>query len=123
MAKMTFSDVIAFAKSGWTPKDVKEFMNMDYQDADDAPEDPKDEPENPKDEPPSDAGNAENLEDESKKDKKPTEKTEDAIDYKKLYEEKQKELEALQIANTKKDISGNDKSDADKLTESFRRLM
>lgn len=78
MSKVTFTDIIALAKSGWTPAAVQELIKMD-----DIPE--KEIPEVKKEE---------------------VEKAVKEIepDYKKLYEEEKAAREALQAENTKKDV-------------------
>lgn len=80
MGKIKFNDIIALAKSGWTPDAVKEIVSMDIKDE--------------TDEKPA----------ENKIPEKATEKKEDPIDYKKLYEEEHEKLSKLQDSNTKKEI-------------------
>lgn len=75
MSKVTFTDIIALAKSGWTPAAVQELIKMD-----DIPE----------------KEIAEVKKEEVEKEIEP--------DYKKLYEEEKAAREALQAENTKKDV-------------------
>lgn len=106
MQKLGISDLLTFAKSGWTPAAVKEIMALDKQ-AEEAPE--------------STAKESESTEAQNVKEEKPdassmkSETTETEVpDYKKLFEEQQKQidelskkLEAAQKANTQADVSNS----------------
>lgn len=78
MAKVKFTDIIALAKSGWTPAAVQEIIKMDEIQENEVTEVKKEEVEN------------------AVKEIEP--------DYKKLYEEEKAAREALQADNTKKDV-------------------
>jgi len=117
---MILTDIIALAKAGYSPKDIKDLIAL-AEPTPQAPgaQDPEPEPEpekKPEPETPS-------IED-------PTKEI-PAIDEKSNvinYEEKVKELEAkiaeLQKENTSKDISGNEtKSDDDFLADLVRKYM
>ena len=102
MEKISFSDVLAFARSGWTPKDVKEIMALDKA-AEEAPE--------------STAKATESTEVQKAQEEPAAlseETKEEVPDYKKLFEDQQKQLdelskklEAAQKANTMTDVSKN----------------
>ena len=117
---MILTDIIALAKAGYSPKDIKDLIALS--------------------EPTPQAPGAQDPEPEPEPEKKPEPETpsiEDptkeipAIDEKSNvinYEEKVKELEAkiaeLQKENTSKDISGNEtKSDDDLLADLVRKYM
>lgn len=104
MAKLGISDLLTFAKSGWTPTAVKEIMALDKQ-TEEAPE--------------STAKESESTEAQNVKEEKPVassvkSETSEVPDYKKLFEEQQKQidelsqkLEAAQKANTQADVSNS----------------
>lgn len=102
MAKLGISDLLTFAKSGWTPAAVKEIMALDKQ-TEEAPESTAKAPESTE---------AQNVKEE-KPDASSENSTENTVpDYKKLFEEQQKQLddlskklEAAQKANTMTDVS------------------
>ena len=122
MSKLSISDIVALAKAGFTPKDVKEILAQDVPSDDDQgannqnsnsePDEPaNDEPENPANA----TGNVQNSEGHT-----------DAsdIDYKQKFEDAQKLIERLQADNASRNAAGHeDTSAADKLTDSFRRIM
>ena len=99
MAKLGISDLLTFAKSGWTPAEVKEVLSMDKS-AEEAPASAAKE---------SESAEVQNAQ-EGKPDVLPSEP--EAIDYKQLFEDQQKQidelnkkLEAAQKANTMTDVS------------------
>lgn len=113
---MILTDIIALAKAGYSPKDIKDLIALS-EPTPQAPETPDPEPEeNPEPETPS-------IED-------PTKEI-PAIDEKSNvinYEEKVKELEVkiaeMQKENVSKDISGQEtKSDDDMLADLVRKYM
>lgn len=102
---MKATDVVKLSLAGKTPGEIRELMELESElkaaeKEEQAPtklfemikEEPKEEPkaEEPKDPEPKE------------------EPKEPEIDYKKLYEDSQKELKAAQAANAKKDMSGDD---------------
>lgn len=111
------TDIIAFAKAGWTPADVKsviELANTNEQDVT-SPE-VKD--------------SAEPVQADQDADKKPEAAAEpdaqaDAVDYKKLYEEQKALTEKLQQENIRQDTSKgfDDKTDQEKLNDIFSAFM
>ena len=118
---MILTDIIALAKAGYSPKDIKDLIAL-AEPTPQAPEAADPEPEK-KQEP-----DAKDPEPEKKLDpepeKKPGPEESKVIDY----EEKVKELEAkiaeMQKENTSKDISGNEtKSDEDMLADIVRNYM
>lgn len=108
---MKFEDLVAFAKAGYKPADVKELLEMQIESNQPEPEpEPTPEPEpepTPEPEP------------------EPTPEPEPEPDYKKLYEESQAKLKEAQKANVLKDVSNSDdkKSDDDIVKDLFRSFM
>jgi len=92
---MKFTDIIALAKQGFTPADIREFMAMDI-----PAEDQKTDPAEKK---PAEDNKEDSAEEEPAEDHKedPAEDKEEAVDYKKLYEE---EKAKRQTDAAKKDI-------------------
>lgn len=114
--KMGIMDVLAFAKAGYSPKDVKEIMAM----ADSAEE-------------AAESVSKENTTPEQQKapEQKPKEEA-DAPDYKAMFEEMQKKneelnfkLEAAQKANVASDVSGNQTkvSTSETINNIFREVL
>lgn len=114
---MILTDIIALAKAGYSPKDVKDLIALS-EPTPQAPESPDPEPEEKKPEP-----ETPSIEEPTKEIPAIDEKS-NVIDY----QEKVKELEAkiaeMQKENVSKDISGNEtKSDDDLLAEIVRKYM
>ena len=113
---MILTDIIALAKAGYSPKDIKDLIAL-AEPTPQAPEAPDPEPEKkPEPETPS-------IEEPTKEIPAIDEKS-NVIDY----QEKVKELEAkiaeMQKENVSKDISGNEtKSDDDFLADLVRKYM
>ena len=113
---MKFADILALAKAGYTPADVKELMALDK---DPAPaEEQLDSTGTQKlpgdGEPiqaPEKAKEAESTPDNDKSD---ADQKPEAIDYKKLYEDSQSALKEAQKANTSQDNSRKDQFDPEK---------
>jgi len=113
---MILTDIIALAKAGYSPKDIKDLIALS-EPTPQAPETPDPEPE-------------EKQEPETPSIEEPTKEI-PAIDEKSNvidYQEKVKELEAkiaeMQKENVSKDISGNEtKSDDDLLADLVRKYM
>jgi outer membrane biosynthesis protein TonB len=97
---MKLSDIIALAKAGYKPSEVKELLEMAETDSKEEPTEPTkpNEPTEPT-EPKDDKKDPETS-------KEPTEP-----DYKALYEETEKKLKEAQKENRKDDASGNVKTD------------
>lgn len=95
---ISISDMIALAKAGYTPSQVKELMTMETS------QDVKPEPEVKAEEPQAAAGANDKPEPASAEPKQATEnagpeKTEDPVDYKALYEQTKADLDKAQKAN------------------------
>lgn len=100
MGKLNIVDLLSFAKAGYSPKDVKELLEMEIPDNIPTPTNPEviHAPEEKKAE--------ENAPKESvKEEPSPDAADADDIDYKKLYEEEKEKVTRLQEANTKQDAS------------------
>lgn len=90
---MKINDIIALAKQGYKPADIKELISLaepENKEDDEPEDDPLEESNDTRDTPPA-------QEDENK----------DEVDYKKLYEETEKKLKAAQAAN-RRDAEHND---------------
>lgn len=84
-----WNDVVALAKAGWTPAQVKEIMEADKKTPDPEPDKKED----------------------VKKDPEPEKKEEDPeLDYKAMYEESQKKLKEAQKGNRENDDQPEDLS-------------
>ena len=101
MAKLGINDLLTFARSGWTPAAVKEIMALDKT-TEEAPESTAKE---------SESTEAQNVQEETPE---VLPKENDVPDYKKLFEEQQKQiddlskkLEEAQKANTMTDMSSS----------------
>lgn len=102
---MKFEDILALAKQGYKPADIKELLAIEPKE-EEPKEEPKDEPkEEPKEEPK----------------KEPKEEP----DYKKLYEESQEALKRAQQKNTHQDASGkeDEKTDSEILMDFAKSFM
>lgn len=98
---MKFSDLIALAKQGYTPADVKELMSLS---------------EDPKDDTPDEEEQKNDLKDDhhdDSEDEKPEDPKEDDIDYKSLYEAEQEKTAKLQKMILSADLSDNDLKESD----------
>ena len=115
---LNLNDIIALAKQGYKPSDVKELIELsqtaeasqaDQEQPKEIPEQPEEAKEAPKEE-------------EKKVDADEADKI---VDYKKKVEELEKKLSDLQKANTKQnaDKSENKKSDADLFADVVKSFM
>ena len=103
---MKFSDILDLARQGYKPSDIKELLSIEHE-PDPDPE-PKPEPEpdpEPKPEP----------EPEPEPDPEPEPKP----DYKKLYEEAMRKLDALQKANQRQQIEEHEDTVDDIIRDVF----
>lgn len=120
---MKFTDIIDLAKAGYSPKDIKDLLALEpnSHEQDPGPE------ENPAPDPPPEDDKDKIIEDlkrqiaeneaklnhpEDKKDPRDAE-----------IEELKKKIAAFQAAETKKDISGTQMTDDDRLKETVRKFM
>lgn len=109
------TDIIAFAKAGWTPADVKSVIALanENEQADTVPE-IKD--------------SAEDIQADQDADEKPAAAAEpeskaDAVDYKKLYEEQKALTEKIQQKNIRQNLAGSEKTLDEQLQEIARGFM
>ena len=110
------TDIIAFAKAGWSPADVKQTIELaNSMQQDDTAQEVKDSAATP-------AGP-----DEAEKPQTAAEPDAeaDAVDYKKLYEEQKALTEKLQQENIRQDTSKgfDEKTDQEKLNDIFAAFM
>lgn len=109
---MKLEDIIALAKQGYKPSDIKELIELSKEDT------------------PEDVNQGEALEDAAESEQttqeisKPTETPEsvETIDYKKLYEEEHSKLLNAQKNNTNQNMAGDEKSDEEVLYELFKNI-
>lgn len=114
---LNLNDIIALAKQGYKPSDVKELIELsqtvEASEADQ--EQPKEMPET----------EAEVKEAPKEEEQKESAQTAEIVDYKKKVEELEKKLSDLQKANTKQnaDKSENKKSDAELFADVVKSFM
>ena len=115
MANLSLTDLLSFAKAGYSPKDVKELLTMEVPE----PKVPEVVPEV------TEQKGAENSPKESEKDLPSQDDTEDAevIDYKAKYEELEERMKKLQEQNTRQDISGQKISDPMQGVDDFLKSL
>lgn len=101
--------IVELAKQGMTYDQITDLLNRTSQD-EPKPE-PKPEPEEPE---PTDPGAGPEPEEPENEDPEP--------DYKKLYEQSQKDLKAAQDLNKKQNNETQEKSEEEKLTDLFTEL-
>lgn len=113
MGKLGIMDLLSFAKAGYSPKDVKELLEMDIPEP--SPKLPEVVPEI------KDQKDAENPAEESGQDlPSPIDNAgAEDIDYKKLYEEEAEKVKQLQKQNTMQDASAGNKDDPMKAVDDF----
>lgn len=109
---MKLDDIIALAKQGYKPSDIKELIELS--------KDSTEEVETIQGDAPADGGESDHTTQESE----PTEttETETVIDYKKLYEEEHDKLLNAQRNNINQNMGLNDKSDEDVINEFFKKF-
>lgn len=115
MAKVTFTDIIALAKAGYTPQNVKELMTLDASEQNN-PGNTQTETKAEADTTNSDISQSSapaapvNA---SSPEPKESTKAEAEPDYKALYEAEKEKVNALQNKNNQADISGKNTNDVD----------
>lgn len=117
MSKLNFGDIVALAKQGYKPADIKELMSMDIPDDNPAPAPAQPEKVNP--EPTPESTPAPNdTETPAKATGQPVESDQD----KARIAELEKQIKDLQSTNQSKDVSGNvqdPQTDIDDFVRSF----
>lgn len=113
---LTIGDIVALAKAGYKPADVKELIEMTKEEKDIA--DPSKPANDDSSEPASAASDPPAAE-------VPDETEEDDTDYKALYEQAKKDLATAQKENSTKDISSEEdnQSDADIIKDLIKEFM
>ena len=115
---MNLQDIIALAKQGYTPKDIKELIALGSDDLE-------------KEKPPAEDHTQEDKPDEANDQKDDaTQEAEQELDYKKLYEEEQQkvssltsQLEASQKKNTTENMQGDVIQNQDIINDLARSFM
>lgn len=98
---MKFGDILALAKQGYTPADIKELMSLSEEAQDDTPTEETQKTDLKDDQ-------QDNSEDE-----KPEVTKEDDIDYKTMFEEERERNAKLQKMVLHADMSGSDNKESD----------
>ena len=98
---MKFGDIVALAKQGYTPADIKELMSLSEEAQDDTPAEETQKTDLKDDQ-------QDNSEDE-----KPEVTKEDDIDYKSMFEEERERNAKLQKMVLHADMSGSDNKESD----------
>ena len=117
---VSLSDLIALAKAGYTPANVKELISLSETVEPQKTEEPKEDapaPTTPK--------SADPKPEETKApEKEPEDKPEETVDYKALYEKSQADLKAAQEANRSSSQPEDKSADLEKhLAETFASFM
>lgn len=113
---MKLTDIIELAKQGYKPADIKELVAISEETESKEATQKAHEDDQGQD-------NAEDMKD-SDASGSDTDSKDEAIDYKKLYEEEKKKTENLQKDNLKKDMSGQEKeNDLDTVLEAVKGFM
>lgn len=104
---LSITDIVALAKAGYKPADVKELITM--ADAKETSEDQKDQKsaEEPQQAEGQNAPEGTEAEKQTEKEEAAEKADKDDVNYKELYEKSQNDLKAAQEANRKQDASGN----------------
>lgn len=115
----SFSDLVALAKQGYTPADIKELIELskttEKEDSKASEGDTITDVETPSD---TAAKEPEEVKEE------PDQEDSKIVDYKKKVEELEKKIADLQRANTEKNMAdADDKSDLDVLAEAMKSFM
>lgn len=97
---MKFTDILALAKQGYTPADIKDLLSLQIPDESEVKPPEEDHTER-----------AEADEPDQQKDDATPEKDEQVPDYKKLYEETEQKLREAQKTNVTKNIDDPNKKD------------
>ena len=121
MANLSLTDLLSFAKAGYSPKDVKELLTMEL------PE-PKNPKENDQEKPaPAEPESEQKTEEQIPQNDStttPGDAPAEVIDYKAKYTELEERMKKLQEQNTRQDISGQKISDPMQGVDDFlRKLM
>ena len=118
---MLFSDIIALAKAGYTPADVREFLAVETPNTGaPEPEKPETTPGEKTDIVDSSVEKVDNIE--LTDPEKPTEAEAEAIDYKAQYEQTKEALAKAQAANVRQELP-QEKSSQDIINELFASIQ
>lgn len=109
---MKLSDILAFAKAGYSAQDVKDLMSLETTPTDPIEPQPVIEPVEPSEPTPNQDPPADPPAD--------PQPIEPVVDYKKLYEESQSQLKKLQEQNIKKNVEPNAPSEDEILADFVR---
>ena len=120
MANLNLSDLLSFAKAGYSPKDVKELLTMEI------PETKKSEDviqEKPASAEPESEQKTEEIIPQKASTTTPGDVNAEEIDYKLKYEELEEKMKKLQEQNTKQDISKENVKDPMQGVDDFLKSL
>ena len=125
MANLSLSDLLSFAKAGYSPKDVKELLTMEL------PESKVPEPKNPEGTTQEDPAPVEPEKEQKTEEPAPLKDSTstpgdanaEVIDYKAKYAELEEKMKKFQEQNTRQDISGQKISDPMQGVDDFLRQL
>ena len=125
---MKLNDLIALAKQGYKITDIRELVELadDKEQSETEQKEKKDKPEKVETEQKEKKDKPEKVETEKTDDggtegNKPEKDSENAVDYKALFLAEKEKVEKLQKQNIKKDNSGNEHDDEEKILEDIVR--
>lgn len=120
---MNIMDIVALAKQGFTPGDIKEIINL-------ANETPAEKPEEKPEEKPDEEGEQKTHDNDMTKDEPESGTNDNAIDYKKMYDDAMKQnavlqgkLENSQKSNVSQSINVQETKDTDLINDLVRSFM
>ena len=117
---VSLTDLIALAKAGYTPANIRELISLSEKSEAPKTEEPKEEapaPNEPKSAVPE-------PEENKAAEKEPEPKTEETVDYKALYEKSQADLKAAQESNRSQSMPEDSSADMEKhLAETIASFM
>lgn len=111
---MNLTDIIALAKQGYKPSDIKELLSLAATDPVEKPEDPGPDQSVPADQVPGDSEESEDVQD--KQEEKPADP-----DYKKLYEDLKKETQRKNVRENSQNTE--EKTLDEKMADLIRSIM
>lgn len=120
MANLTITDLLSFAKAGYTPKDVKELLKMEVSETKKSDEVIQEEPA------PAEPESEQKIQEpvpENDSTTTPGDANAEVIDYKAKYEELEEKMKKLQEQNTRQDISGEKSSDPMQGVDDFLKFL
>ena len=106
---LQFSDIVALAKQGYKPSDIKDLIALSSQ----TDPEPKQEPENETGQPEDPEQKTVEIDDQQKGEGESAPDNNEDLDYKKLYEDEKEKTGKLQKLITSADMSDKDNKESD----------